>query len=102
MTIGLTYDTTSDQIEKIVADIKVMLQNHEGISQESTMLVNFTSFDDSSLGIFIYTFTNTANWANYLKIKEDVNLKIMRIVEENGSSFAFPSQSLYVESIPKN
>ena len=101
MTIGLTYDTSSDQIEKIVADIKSMLQNHKGISQESTMLVNFTSFDDSSLGIFIYTFTNTSNWAKYLQIKESVNLQIMKIVEKNGSSFAFPSQSIYVESMPK-
>lgn len=101
MTLGLTYDTSSDQIEKIVADIKAMLQNHEGISQESTMLVHFTSFDDSSLGIFIYTFTNTANWAEYMRIQEDVNLKIMRIVEKNGSGFAFPSQSVYLESMPK-
>ncbi|HHH18981.1 MAG TPA: mechanosensitive ion channel, partial [Campylobacterales bacterium] len=78
-----------------------MLQNHEGISQQSTLLVHFTSFDDSSLGIFIYTFTNTANWAEYMRIQEDVNLKIMQIVEENGSGFAFPSQSVYLESMPK-
>jgi len=100
MKIGLTYSTTSQDLENIVAEIKTMLRNHEGIAQKETMLVNFTSFDDSSLGIFIYTFTNTANWAKYMAIKEDVNLKIMKIVEENNSSFAFPSQSLYVESFP--
>jgi MscS family membrane protein len=100
MTIGLTYDTNSEQIENILTQIRNMLQNHEGIAQKETMLVNFSSFDDSSLGIFIYTFTNTANWAKYMNIKEDVNLKIMKIVEENNSSFAFPSQSLYVESLP--
>jgi len=101
MNIGLTYNTSASQIENIISDIKTMLRNHKGISQESTMLVNFTTFNDSSLDILIYTFTNTANWAKYMNIKEDVNIKIMQIVENNGSSFAFPSQSVYIESIPK-
>jgi MscS family membrane protein len=100
MTIGLTYSTNSEQMENILNDIRTMLKNHEGITEKETMLVNFTSFDDSSLGIFIYTFTNTANWAKYMDIKEDINLKIMKIVEDNNSNFAFPSQSLYVESLP--
>jgi len=100
MTIGITYDTNSEQIENILTEIRTMLRSHDGIAQKETMLVNFTSFDDSSLGIFIYTFTNTANWAKYMDTKEDVNLKIMKIVEQNNSAFAFPSQSLYVESLP--
>ncbi len=102
MTIGLTYSTNSQQMESILTDIRTMLRSHEDIAQKETMLVNFTSFDDSSLGIFIYTFTDTANWARYMDIKEDVNLKIMKIVEDNHSNFAFPSQSLYVESLPNN
>jgi MscS family membrane protein len=100
MKIGITYSATSQQIENILLDIKTMLRNHEGISQKNTMLVNFVSFDDSSLGILIYTFSNTAIWAKYMNIKEDVNLKIMKIIENNKAEFAFPSQSLYVESLP--
>jgi len=102
MTIGLTYATNSTQIEHIILEIKTILKEHEGIAQRETMLVNFTSFDESSLGIFIYTFANTSNWAKYMRIKEDVNLKIMKIVEENNAQFAFPSQSLYVEKIPQS
>jgi len=99
MHVGLTYDTSKEQIVKIVEEIKYMLHSHEGISQKDTLLVNFESFGDSSLNIFIYTFTSTANWDKYLDIREDVHLKIMQIVEENGSSFAFPSQSIYVEKM---
>jgi len=102
MTIGVTYSATSEQMKNIVLDIKTMLRNHAGISQDSIMLVNFVSFGDSSLNIFIYTFSNTANWVKYMDIKEDVNLKIMKIVETNQAEFAFPSQSLYIESIPNN
>jgi len=102
MTVGLTYSSRSEQIENVILEIKTMLKEHQGIAQKETMLVSFTTFDDSSLGILIYTFTNTSNWEKYLAIKEDVNLQIMKIVEKNGVDFAFPSQSLYIESTPKS
>jgi len=100
MHIGLTYSTNSEQIVQIIDAIKLMLEQHEGISQKDSLMVNFDSFGDSALNIFIYTFTKTANWAKYLEIREDIHLKIMKIVEGNGSSFAFPSQSIYVEQLP--
>jgi len=102
MRIGLTYDTSSLQIEKIVSQIKEMLIAHDGISTKETLLVNFESFGDSALNIFIYTFTKTSNWSKYLQTREEVHIKIMQIVETNQSSFAFPSQSIYIENIPKN
>jgi len=98
--IGLTYGTTSTQVSKIVEEIKTMLHSHENISSKDTLLVNFESFGDSALNIFIYTFTSTANWEKYLDIREDIHYKIMKIVEENNASFAFPSQSIYVEQMP--
>lgn len=101
MNIGLTYGTSSTQITNIVEEIKYMLHNHANISQKETLLVNFESFGDSALNIFIYTFTATSNWSKYLEIREDIHLEIMRIVEDNHSSFAFPSQSIYVEEITK-
>jgi len=100
MVIGLTYDTTADQLQRITYEIRSMLAAHEGIAHDQTLLVRFDRFDDSSLGIFVYAFTNTSDWERYLAIREDVLLKIMQIVEANGSSFAFPSQSIYVEKLP--
>lgn len=100
MHIGLTYGTTEAQMTRIVEEIKYMLHSHPNISQKETLLVNFDSFGDSALNIFIYTFTATSNWEKYLNIREDIHLKIMKIVEENDSSFAFPSQSVYVEQLP--
>ncbi len=102
MRIGLTYNTNSQTMDKIVKEIKAMLQEHENISQKETLLVNFESFGDSALNIFIYTFTSTANWAKYLDIREDIHFKIMKIVEDNGSAFAFPSQSIYVENMAES
>ncbi len=99
--IGLTYDTPRETIQKIVQEITDMLKNHPSIAKDQTLLVRFDEFGDSALGIFIYTFVDSAVWAKYLEVKEDVYLKIMKIVEENGSSFAFPSQSIYIEKINK-
>jgi len=101
MRIGLTYSTTKKQMDDILKNIKNMLKSHPGIDKNATMIVNFDQFEDSSLSIFIYCFTNTANWQKYLDIKEDINLKIMDIVEKAGAEFAFPSQSIYVEKLPQ-
>jgi len=101
MNIGLTYDTTPEQILNIVTDIEEMLLGHSGIANNETMLISFTDFNASDLGIFIYTFVNTSNWKEYLKIKQSVNIEIMNIVKKHKASFAFPSQSVYIEQMSK-
>ncbi len=102
MTIGITYSTTREQMVNILKDIREMLRNHPGIAKDQLLMVYFTDFGDSSLDIFIYCFTNTAVWQDYLAIREDVNLKIMEIVEKHGASFAFPSRSIYIEQMPES
>ena len=102
MRLGLTYETTNSQLEAIIKDIKKMLQSHSGIAQDELLFVNFDNFGDSAKEVFVYTFTNTASWQEYLTIREDIHYKIEEIVLKNGSSFAFPSQSLYIESVPNN
>ncbi|MEA3353290.1 MAG: mechanosensitive ion channel family protein [Campylobacterota bacterium] len=100
MNVGLTYDTSGETVQKIVDDIKTMLQNHPDIHQD-TIHIYFTNFGSSSLDIFCYYFTKTTNWGEYMKVLEDTNIKIMKIVEQNGSSFAFPTQTLHIEQEEK-
>jgi MscS family membrane protein len=88
-------------MENILKELRAMLQNHPDVHKDSIM-VHFDEFQDSSLSLFCYFFTNTTVWAEYLSVREDINLKMMKIVEQNGAGFAFPSQSIYVESMPKN
>jgi len=102
MRIGLVYSTTKQQMEQIVRDIRQMLLQHPGIAKNETLLVYFDEFGASELSIFIYCFTNTADWAKYLETREDINLRIMEIVHSRGSDFAFPSESLYIEKIPED
>jgi len=100
MTVGLTYDTNSTQMQNILNQIRQMLKDDPDINNK-TILINFTDFQDSALGVFCYFFTNTTNWQEYLIVRERMNLNIMKIVEDNKASFAFPSQSVYIESVPQ-
>lgn len=95
--LGLTYDTPRSKVEECVRLIKQMLVEHPGIHPE-TILVSFDLFNESSLDIFIYCFTNTTTWSEYLEVRQDVNLKIMAILEDEGISIAFPSRSIYLEN----
>ncbi len=97
MRIGLTYGTSTQTMQKILKEIREMLQNHPHIHKEP-LFVYFDEFGASSLDLFFYLFTKTAVWEEYLKIREDINLKIIEIVQRNGSDFAFPSQSIYFEN----
>lgn len=100
LTIGLTYDASPAQIQAAVRAIREVLDTDERISQDFK-LVNFTNFGASSLDIFVYAFTLTTRWDEYMQIREDILLEFMRRIEALGLSFAFPSQSIYVESLPE-
>lgn len=101
MTLGVTYSTTAEQMRTILKEIRELLHSDEEIDQQ-TIYVHFTEFQESALGIFCYFFTKTTQWGEYMQIRERINLELMAIVEKNGTSFAFPSHSLYLESMPKS
>ena len=96
-TFGIRYDDLS-QMPGIVDDVHNMLLAHEDIAQERTLMVNFVTFGDSTLDFFVYTFTKTTDWATFHKVKQDVLLKIADIVAAHGAEFAFPTQTLQLET----
>lgn len=97
MNIGVTYDTPVEKLEKIVSEIKAMLENHPEIHKE-TIYVYFSEFGASSLNIFCYYFTTTTNWGEYMKVRENTYFQIMKIIEQNGAEFAFPTQTLHLKN----
>ncbi len=101
MNIGVVYSTSKENLQKIVEEIRNLINNHPEVSKDNTIAVYFDEFGDSSLNIFVYFYTNTADWLEWFRIKEDIQYKIMDIVEKNNSSFAFPSRSIYIEEIPE-
>ncbi len=99
--IGLEYRTTVDQLRNIRNDINNLIENENEFAKNdnASFYVRIDSFSDSSIDLLVQTFTATNDWGEYLKIKENLAVKIIEIVEANKAGFAFPSQSIYVENL---
>ncbi len=97
--IGLTYETSTKQLKAICKNIDTSIRENSNfvINESYKLHVRIEKFNDSSIDILINTFTNTNDWEKYLKIKEELALMIKDVIETNQSSFAFPSQSIYLE-----
>jgi len=100
--IGLLYNTTIDQLREVRERIESVILTSEDFAHppEVATFVRIDSFNDSSIDLMLYCFTRTTDWGEWLKIKEALALDIKEIVESAGSGFAFPSQSIYLESVP--
>ena len=96
-TVGIRYDDAS-KMDAIVKNVKEMLSNHPEIDSTKTMIVNFDSFAPSSLDFFIYTFTKTTNWVRFHEIKQDVLLKVLKIIGDEGAECAFPTSTLHLKN----
>jgi len=101
--IGLEYRSTLGQLREVRDNIEAYLMASEEFVKppEVPLFVRIDAFNDSSIDIMIYCFTRTTNWGEWLEIKERFAYAIKEIVEEAGTGFAFPSQSIYVEAIPE-
>ncbi|MEA3330488.1 MAG: mechanosensitive ion channel family protein [Campylobacterota bacterium] len=122
MSLGIKYDSSSQNIKNAVDEIRDMLDKHPNIATKNTkyeykekrknrlvsradsqgvkktLLVYLDEFSDSSINILVYCFTKSTMWEDWLATKEDVMHKIMEIFEKNNLEFAFPSFSVYHEN----
>jgi len=120
MNIGVTYQSSFDDIRQAIVDIRDMLKEHPGIANERTQyqhlnrqaklvsmedfkgvkrttLVYMDEFADSSINILVYCFSRSVVWSEWLEVKEDVMFKIGDILEKNNLEFAYPSLTLHHE-----
>ena len=92
--IGVRYETSPEQLRYLLVKCREMLLGHPRIDPDSAR-ARFVGFGASSLDIQVYAYAMTTDWAEFLGIREDVLLRVMDIVAESGTGFAFPSQTLY-------
>ncbi len=122
MSLGVKYDSRSEDIQNAIAQIRTMLDKHPGIATQNTkytykavrgtkliskdnfqgvkktLLVYLDEFAPSSMNILVYCFSKSVDWQEWLEVKEDVMHQIMKIFEKNNLEFAFPSLSIYNEN----
>jgi len=105
MHLHLEYRTSREQITRILQRIKDYLQNQPEIETDPARvvtLVNLVEFNDSSIDILLYYFTKTIKWQKWMQIREENMLEFIKIIEEEGAAFAFPSQQIYLEKLPSD
>ena len=95
-TIGVRYQDGA-KLSAIIDDVKSMLEQHQDIDQEVTLMVNLNKFAPSSLDFFVYCFTKTTDWAEYHKVKQAVLLEIVDIIEQHEAEIAFPTSTIHIE-----
>ena len=96
-TINLQYDSTVAQLKTVRNEIEDYITTNEDYKPDLGYAVRVDQFSDSSIDMYIRCFTKTDDWDEWLAVKERLAIQIKQIVEKNGASFAFPSQSIYVE-----
>ncbi len=99
-TIGVTYSCGYRKLKMAVDRIRQIILDHPHTQKEG-VFVYFSQFDQSSLGIFLYFFVDTANWDLFMQYRQELFLSFMEAFEELGVSFAFPSRSVYLENMNK-
>ena len=95
--INLQYNTTVEQLKTIRNEIEDYIKKNEDYKQELGYAIRVDKFANSSIDMYIRCFTKTDDWNEWLVVKERLVISIKQIVEKNKASFAFPSQSIYVE-----
>lgn len=93
--VGLRYQDMK-LLDAVTKDIKSMLMSHPEIDTTKPCFVNLNGFGPSSLDILVYTFTKTTQWIPFQGIKQEIMLRILKIIESHGAEMAFPTTTLEV------
>ena len=101
-TVNLFYNTSSSQLKEICKDIQEYINGSEDftVNPGQENFVKVTELGASSIDLTILCYVTVVSYTDFSQIKQDLIFKIMESVKANGSDFAFPSRSIYIENQP--
>jgi len=94
--LGLVYGTTHEQMHEIIENIRTLLDDHEEV-WDGDWRVFFVEFGDHALTVEVSCFTKHPDITHWRRLRQELFLAFMRIVEEAGSQLAFPTRSIHIE-----
>ena len=99
-TINLTYNTKIEQFKKICYEIEAYIKDEKKLPVDLTKdnFVKVSELGSSSIDLKLICHTDPIGFADFADLKENLIFSIIEAVESNGSEFAFPTQSIYVEN----
>lgn len=93
--VGLVYGTSVAQVRGVLAGIESLLRAHPRL-WPGTVIVRFSALASSALEIDVVAWFETSDWLEFIGIREEILMGILTVVEESGSSLAFPTQTLHI------
>lgn len=100
-TLNLTYSTSPEQMEAFVEGIKAIVKSNSHFRQDFYE-VHFNAFGAHSLDVMVYVFFKVPDWSTELQQKHNFFLEVLKLAKEVGVEFAFPTQTLHVDSFHKD
>ena len=97
--IGLTYDTTAQQMEEVVAEFRRLILAEDEVDPES-VICYFRDYSASSLDIWMVFVVKDPDFHKHMALRQRLSLAFMRAVETRGLSFAFTTQTVHVATLP--
>ena len=98
--LGVQYNTLPDKIEKFITGIKEILMNNPAV-KKNYFQVYFTEFGASELKIIMNFFLLVNTWENELQQKQSIFMAVLKLAKELNVNFAFPTQTIHVDSMPE-
>ena len=99
-TLGLTYDTPPEKMEAFLEGIKNIIKANPNTRKDYFHVV-FSGYGASSLDVMVYLFLEVPDWSNELVERQNIFLEILRLAKNIGVDFAYPTQSLHIETFPE-
>ncbi len=99
--IGLQYDTRPEQVEAFCEGVRELIRRHP-YSRKDYYHVYLNQFSASSIDILLYSFLECPDWSVELRERHRLMVDIMRLAEQLGCSFAFPTRTLHVHNEPES
>jgi len=93
--VSLTYDTPPEKIEAFCEGVREIIRLHP-YSRKDYFHVWLNAFNASSLDVLVYMFFETPEWGTELRERHRFMLDVIRLANELGVEFAFPTQTLHV------
>lgn len=102
-TLGLQYNTPPDKVEKFVEQMRKIVWEHpKTVKHEDRILIYFHAYDASSLNVMVYLYFEVGTWREELDARHELNVSFLRLASDLGVSYAFPTRSIHIDSMPPN
>lgn len=95
-TLTLALDTQSEKIQKLVKEIKIVLQNDPNVIGE-TVEVNLHEIAPASCNIKIFLYSREVEYSKFLKAKQNMLCNILYVFEKENVELAYPAQNIYLK-----